>query len=393
MDLLTAHPPHFQNTRTGIWGMVVAVQANYYWVQLGEAGQAAQPNSLKADIRADQADAAPQKLLCTRRSRLKKIGQQVMVGDLVGIEEPDWADGRGAIAEVLPRRTVLDRPPVANATQILLMFALADPPLEAQQLSRFLVKAESTGLRVRLCLNKHDLVKPEERQWWQERLQQWGYEPTIISVVAQDGVAALARLLVDQITVISGPSGVGKSSLINQLIPEADLRTSAVSGKLGRGRHTTRHVELFELPSGGFLADTPGFNQPDLSVMPETLGRCFPEIRQRLGQATCQFNDCLHRDEPGCAVGSDWERYGLYLDMLEAALAVQEATQERGDAESNLKVKVGEMGQIQHEPKLQAKKYRRVSRRSQNQALDELRYDLPESMDDLEDWDELGLDD
>jgi ribosome biogenesis GTPase len=273
------------------------------------------------------------------------------------------------------------------------MFALADPPLEAQQLSRFLVKAESTGLRVRLCLNKHDLVKPEERQWWQERLQQWGYEPTIISVVAQDGVAALARLLVDQITVISGPSGVGKSSLINQLIPEADLRTSAVSGKLGRGRHTTRHVELFELPSGGFLADTPGFNQPDLSVMPETLGRCFPEIRQRLGQATCQFNDCLHRDEPGCAVGSDWERYGLYLDMLEAALAVQEATQERGDAESNLKVKVGEMGQIQHEPKLQAKKYRRVSRRSQNQALDELRYDLPESMDDLEDWDELGLDD
>jgi ribosome biogenesis GTPase len=77
--------------------MVVAVQANYYWVQLGEAGQAAQPNSLKADIRADQADAAPQKLLCTRRSRLKKIGQQVMVGDLVGIEEPDWADGRGRL--------------------------------------------------------------------------------------------------------------------------------------------------------------------------------------------------------------------------------------------------------------------------------------------------------
>jgi ribosome biogenesis GTPase len=396
----------------GIWGTVVAVQANYYWVRLEVAhhrpiissatissvttSNATAEHSAhivrETDLATRLAQECPQRLLCTRRSRLKKIGQKVMVGDRVRVEEPDWADGRGAISEVWPRHTVLDRPPVANATQILLMFSLANPPMEAQQLSRFLVKAESTGLQVQLCFNKQDLVADAARQIWQQRLQRWGYEAITISVAEKEGVEALTGRLQDQITVISGPSGVGKSSLINQLIPDADLKTSAVSGKLGRGRHTTRHVELFELPGGGFLADTPGFNQPDISIPPEALGDCFPEVRQRLGNMACQFNDCLHRDEPGCAVGADWERHALYLAMLDEAGAIQELERERQDTESHLKVKVGGLGQIQHEPKLQAKKYRRVSRRSQNQALDELRYDMPDSLEDLEDWDELGLD-
>jgi ribosome biogenesis GTPase len=368
-----------------IWGVVVEIQANYYRVRL-EGLSANESGDLQTGI--STAGTRPH-LLCYRRSRLKKIGQQVMVGDWVQVEDPDWAGGRGAISAIRPRTTVLDRPPVANADQILLMFALAEPDLDPQQLSRFLVKAESTQLEVCLWLNKEDLVPTQVQQDWQHRLSQWGYEPIVISVKADDALEALRQRLRSRITIISGPSGVGKSSLINQLIPQADLRTSAVSGKLGRGRHTTRHVELFELPGDGLLADTPGFNQPDLDLLPSELGQCFPEIRRQLTNRRCQFNDCLHRDEPGCAVDHNWERYDFYLALLDELIAQQEATYQRRDEETNLKIKVGEAGQIQHEPKLQAKKYRRVSRKSRKQTLHELRYDLPESVEDLEAMEEL----
>ena len=370
-----------------LWGVVIAVQANYYWVRLYAAGPA---NG--AISQGPKAPLDPSYLLCYRRSRLKKIGQQVMVGDQVKVEDPDWLGGRGAIAAIRPRRTVLDRPPMANADQILLMFALAEPELDPQQLSRFLVKAESTQLQVCLCLNKKDLITEQAQQTWLQRLHRWGYEPIIISVTSDASLQALVQQLKGHISVVSGPSGVGKSSLINQLIPQLDLRTSAVSGKLGRGRHTTRHVELFELPGGGFLADTPGFNQPDLDLSPADLGRCFPEIRHQLIQQRCQFNDCLHRDEPGCAVGHDWERYELYLDLLDELMARQEASYLRRDTDAGMKIKVGEAGQIQQEPKLQAKKYRRPSRKSRKQALHELRYDLPDSLEDLEDLEALETD-
>ncbi len=345
-------------------GTVLAVQANYYWVQL--------------DPEQDLALAAGETtaLLCTRRSRLKKIGQQVMVGDRVQVEEPDWAGGRGAISQVLPRQTQLDRPPIANANQLLLVFAMAEPNPDPLQMSRFLVKAESTGLAVSLCLSKGDLVNPEVRGQWQSRLEGWGYLPLIISTLTQEGLVTLHDYLEDKITVISGPSGVGKSSLINQLIPTAELRVGAVSGKLGRGRHTTRHVELFDLPTGGLLADTPGFNQPDLDCDPAELAYYFPEARQRLAIATCQFSDCLHRDEPNCVVRGDWERYEYYLSFLEEAIARQAALGRMGDAESTLKRKSSGEGEAQYEPKLELKKYRRPSRRSQRQVLQGLSQDI-----------------
>jgi ribosome biogenesis GTPase / thiamine phosphate phosphatase len=346
-----------------IWGTVLAVQANYYQVQIDSPP----PHGTAT-------------LLCTRRSRLKKIGQQVMVGDRVQIHEPDWVAGRGAIAEVSPRLTQMERPPVANANQILLVFALAEPNLDPVQLSRFLVKAESTGLSVSLCLNKSDLVTEETRNDWCDRVQQWGYQPVTISLHSGSSLAELQEQLGDRMTVVSGPSGVGKSSLINQLIPAINLRVSAVSGKLGRGRHTTRHVELFHLPNGGLLADSPGFNQPDLTCSPADLGHYFPEIRQRLNEQACQFSNCSHRTEPNCVVRGDWERYEHYLMFLEEAIAHQETLNQSSDGEATVKLRNVREGQLQAEPKLATKKYRQPSRRTQKQILRDLCHDMEDAL-------------
>lgn len=350
-------------------GTVVAVQANFYQVKIEQ-----NHNSVEATT-----ENLPELILCTRRSRLKKIGQKVMVGDRVVMEELDWSGGRGAIAEVLSRKTELDRPPIANANQMMLVFALAEPDLDPVGLTRFLLKAESTGLEVCLCLNKCDLVTPKEIEKWRGRIYEWGYEVLFISVKTGMGLGtrenisgSLWEKLQDKITVICGPSGVGKSSLINYLVPDVNLRVGAVSGKLARGRHTTRHVELFELPTGGLLADTPGFNQPQLECEPQDLAYLFPEARKLLREGSCQFSDCLHRDEPNCVVQGEWERYEYYLVFLCEAIARQESLQQQPDAESNLKAKTKSGGKQHLEPKLASKKYRRSSRRVQHQELQDL---------------------
>lgn len=363
MSITVANTEQIREADDRLLGTVLAVQANYYQVQLDIINQTT------------SAQIPPiSNLLCTRRTRLKKIGQQVMVGDRVIIEEPDWAGKRGAIGEVLPRHSELDRPPIANANQILLVFALTEPPLETYQLTRFLIKAESTGLTICLALNKSDLIPESEKKEWQKRLEKWGYQPRFISVINGMGLNELNNKLKDKITVVAGPSGVGKSSLINHLIPNIKLRVAAVSGKLQRGRHTTRHVELFQLPTGGLLADTPGFNQPYLDCQPSELCQYFPEIRQQLAENNCQFSDCLHRDEPNCAVRGDWERYYIYLDLLEEAIAFAETLNQQTDPDAALKLK-NKRGKSQYEPRLEARKYRRPSRRTELQALDEMYQD------------------
>ena len=340
-------------------GTVTAVQANFYRVRLACSGSPLQENPVPY-------------LLCTRRTRLKKIGQKVMVGDRVVIEEPDWQDGRGAISQVLPRSTELQRPRMANADCILLVFAAAEPTLDPWQLSRFLIKAESVDLELCLCLNKCDLISEEQQQQWRSRLSSWGYNPLFISAKQQQGIDTLRELIQNTITVVAGPSGVGKSSLINRLIPTENLRTGNVSGKLQRGRHTTRHVELFELPGGGLLADSPGFNQPDLTCEPNQLAWYFPEAKKRLQKGNCQFSDCLHRDEPNCVVRGDWERYEYYREFLAFAIAKAKEIQATPDTESQTKLKVKRSGKAQYEPRLATKKYRRRSRRDKHQSLQEI---------------------
>jgi ribosome biogenesis GTPase / thiamine phosphate phosphatase len=339
-------------------GTIIAVQANFCQVQIDR----------------DVPEVGGRSILCTRRALLQKIGINVMVGDRVVVEEADWLGGRGVVAEVFPRHSELDRPPIANADRVLLVFALAEPALDPYLLSKFLVKAESTGLQVSLCLNKLDLVTEIQLQEWRDRLASWGYDSIAISVETGRGIAHLRSQLDRQITVFAGHSGVGKSSLTNALIPDLNVRVANVSGKLSRGRHTTRHVELFTLPTGGLIADTPGFNQPDLTCTPTELPNYFPEIRSRLAQGQCQFSNCSHRDEPNCVVRGDWERYSHYLDFLAVAIATQQEVRSQRNPESTLKRK-SRAGKQSLEPKLESK-YRQVSRHTIGQVLEDISGDL-----------------
>ena len=338
-----------------VQGTVMAIQANYYFVRTDS-----------------------KELLCTCRTRLKKIGQKVMVGDRVKTVEPTGSDGRGSIIAILPRSNELSRPAIANVDHLLLLFAFTDPPLDPWQLSRFLVKAESSQINLTLCLNKADLVTEGERQQWCTKLREWGYQPIIVSVTTGMGLVKLQERLQQKTTILAGPSGVGKSTLTNALIPAVHQRVNTVSGKLHHGRHTTRHVELFPLPGDGFLADSPGFNQPDLDCHQSDVAQYFPEIRRLLAQNNCQFNDCLHHDEPNCAVGSDWERYEHYLKFLEEVIALESQKQHQADPESQLKLKIRSSGTEYYEPKLESKKYRRLSRREKHQTLTELSQEFEE---------------
>ena len=339
-----------------IVGTVLAVQANYYRVGL-----------------TSPLDCPASDLLCTRRALLKKLGQKVAVGDRVCVEEPDWSNQRGAIAAVLPRQTFLSRPPVANVQQAIIVCALKEPEPEPIQLSRFLVQAAASGLEVLVCLNKCDLLSGEQREEWRSRLLDWGYEPLLVSALTGTGLEELRQRCLQKISVMAGGSGAGKSSLLNALVPGLRLRTQPVSGKLQHGRHTTRHVELFALPNGGWIADSPGFNSLELDACESaSLIGHFPESQRA---EDCQFADCSHTSEPGCEIRSlDWERYDHYQLFFKEILEREEKEKETATDDPALKVK-SKRGRTAKEPRL-ASKYRQDSRRSQRQQMQGMRGDF-----------------
>jgi len=331
------------------WALVTALEANFCRVRLEQPGPGGGLD-----------------LLCVRRTRLAKSGQRICVGDRVRVEGIDWGEARGAIAAVAERSSLLERPAVANCSRVVVVVALEQPQLDPAQLSRFLLTAERTGVAVELVLTKADLLDPAQLQACCRRFGAWGYSPLPVSAQRGDGLEVLRqRVQQPGISVLCGPSGVGKSSLINALVPSLELRVSAVSGRLQRGRHTTRHVELFALGPGALLADTPGFNRPELPADPMALAPLFPEIRSRQAQESCRFRNCLHQGDPGCAVGAAWDRHPLYLSCLEAVLAQAEREGPREAPESGLR----QRGH-RREPLLD-QRLRQISRRRQRQGAPE----------------------
>lgn len=242
---------------------------------------------------------------CRARGRLKQTGAKqegtgLFVGDLVEFTPLDGT--QGVLESVAPRRSLLKRPPIANAEQVIVVCSSQNPPLSLQLLDRLLVVAERECLQPIICLNKNDLPGSNEIQVLLKGVYAAaGYSLVFTSALDGRGLLQLKQLLSGRLSVMAGPSGAGKSSLLNRLLPGATLRVGDLSGRLRRGRHTTRQVDLLPLGCGGLVADTPGFSQLDLDrVTSEILPDCFPEFA--LYSSFCRFRGCGHRDEPDCAV-------------------------------------------------------------------------------------------
>lgn len=255
------------------------------------------------------------------RGKFKKTRKStgVVPGDRVAVEL--LPDGTGVIERLLPRMNLLRRPAVANLTQVVLTFAAAQPDLHPLLLNRFLVLAEWSGIeKIILCINKMDLYVGDGASFL-ALYEDIGYPVLRVSAHTGEGLAALREHLCGETSVFAGPSGVGKSSLMNAIDPSLALQTGEVSDKIKRGRHTTRVAELLPY-AGGYVVDTPGFSAMELTELDTAvLPDCFPEFRPYLGH--CRFQPCSHSHEPDCAVkaavasGAIAEgRYQAYLSIL-----------------------------------------------------------------------------
>lgn len=256
---------------------------------------------------------------CTLRGRLRYKRQQVIVGDRV-LVAPGQGVG-GVVEDVLPRRSALTRPAVANVDQAVIVFSLRDPEPNPGLLERFLITAALNGIAPVICFNKVDLT--EEHQLELVSRYRDNYIVVVTSAKTGEGLRHLRETLNGKVSVFAGPSGVGKSTILNSLIPGLKQKTGEVSARLKSGKHTTRHIELIPLAEGGFVADTPGFSSMDLpDIKPEELAGLFPGIGDY--QASCYFAGCLHYKEPGCSIKEAVEegkiaadRYRQYLEFLE----------------------------------------------------------------------------
>ena len=290
-------------------GIVVALKANFLIVEINFR-----------DFKDASMDQFSKKitLLCTRRSKLDYQGLFIDVGDKVCIESIDYKNKRAVVSDVEPRQSFLKRPAVANVTLVSICISVDEPLFDMDQVSRFLLTAECANIKSLIVLTKIDLITKNELILYINQINSWGYDCVPVSIQNSQGIDSLIeRFRKTKLTVLAGPSGVGKTSLINHLIPTVSLPTSSVSKKLKRGTHTTRHVELFAIGNGSLLADTPGFNRPEIVCEPSDFAFLFPEFRTQLSNSQCKFRNCLHRDEPGCVIDKDLERYPFYRENLE----------------------------------------------------------------------------
>lgn len=266
---------------------------------------------------------------CRARGIFRRQGLTPVAGDHVRISrQASFQDSRddglkGMLEEVLERRNVLVRPPVANLDILGVVASITEPEPSTQILDRQIAIAERKGIEPVLLINKADL---QQTDWLEEIYRKAGLVCFVVSASTGEGIGALREYLRGKVCALTGNSGVGKSSLLNAIDPRLLLETGEISKKLGRGRHTTRTASLFPLEGGGYLVDTPGFSSltVDLERMEwvpkEELPDCFREFRPYLGQ--CRFSSCAHVHEPGCAVRHAVEegwiassRYESYVDM------------------------------------------------------------------------------
>ena len=265
-------------------------------------------------------------ITCRARGILRKAGNSPLTGDLVEISVEK---GKGMVERILPRKNHFIRPAVANVDALVVFAANVNPVTEPFLIDRVAAIAGDQNVDVYLCVNKCDLDPAYDLVRIYEHA---GFPVICTSAETGEGVQELRSLLEGKLTAFTGNSGVGKSSILNRLAPELKLETGEVSEKLGRGRHTTRHVELFALGDNTYVADTPGFSSFDTDqmelILKENLQYAFPDFGRFLGK--CRFDDCSHRKEPDCAVRSAVEageiegsRYESYLRLYEKSSQIK----------------------------------------------------------------------
>ena len=265
-------------------------------------------------------------ITCRARGILRKNGQSPLTGDMVRISVEK---GKGMVEQILPRKNSFIRPAVANIDLLVVFAANVNPVTEPFLIDRVAAIAGDQEVPVCLCVNKCDLDPGGDLL---RIYRNAGFSVIPASAETGEGVEQLRELIRGKLVAFTGNSGVGKSSMLNRLCPELDLPVGEVSEKLGRGRHTTRHVELYRLDENTYVADTPGFSSFDTDqmdvILKENLQYAFPDFGAHLGR--CQFHDCTHRKEPGCAVTAAVEtgaveqtRYDSYLRLYEKASQVK----------------------------------------------------------------------
>ena len=258
---------------------------------------------------------------CKAKGVFRKEKIKPLVGDNVRIEILDEENKTGNIVEIFPRKNELIRPAVANIDQALVVFAVTKPTPHFNLLDRFLVMMERKEIPVVLCFNKKDIATSPEIAELEAIYEKCGYPIVFTSALEQENIEEIRRLLLKKTTAIAGPSGVGKSSLINLLQNQVQMETETISRKIERGKHTTRHSELIAVDADSYIMDTPGFSSLYVNDFEkEELKYYFREFASYEGQ--CRFQGCDHVHEPGCAVKEALEegkihpiRYKNYLEM------------------------------------------------------------------------------
>ena len=263
---------------------------------------------------------------CKARGRFRKEGISPLVGDWVEIS---FENGKGMIETILPRRNAFIRPAVSNLDLLVLLASEVIPITEPFLIDRVTAIAGNQDVPVIICVNKCDLSSEGDLA---RIYRNAGYDVVVTSAVTGEGIEKLRQLISGKIVAFTGNSGVGKSSVLNALSPELHIKTGEVSEHLGRGRHTTRHIEFFELGNGTLIADTPGFSSFDTEqmeiILKENLQYAFPDFAPYLGM--CQFHDCAHLREPGCCVtqavsdgGIERSRYDSYVKLYEKSKEIK----------------------------------------------------------------------